>query len=268
MFFAKFAQKSVYDNINTDYFTVANTNFTYTDSVSGGSYGDISENGYVLSLNSKVKGKITIPAEFTFNGVKKRVVAINKTFNGNNNGINLTHVFFGKDADNKTAIRQLYYQSSTGESDGGVFYNCNNLIYFEFVDSLRKIDNYSFFRCNKLTNNTFGNNVFYIGDGAFNSAFASSVTEIFINSSVVKFGEYAFAYNRGNFTNYGNCVYSTCTIGSATEKSKINPIACKKPIFTQDDAAQISVIVYSNADSASLISKITNGASNITVTVS
>ena len=70
---------NVYEDIHLEYFTPSTQDISsrYIDNLDTRWSLD---NGIVLALNKKVKGKLTVPAFFTVDGVEKRVMGIDATF--------------------------------------------------------------------------------------------------------------------------------------------------------------------------------------------
>lgn len=114
--------------------------------------------GNSIAINEEyrdlLKGKITIPT--TLLGTKITSIGTK----GFSNNKNITHVFFKKDCEIKTI----------GES---AFSDCNNLIYFNFADSIEEIKKEAFLKVPLEPiekEYSFGNNIKIIGDRAFNQA--------------------------------------------------------------------------------------------------
>ena len=178
-FYARYEQKSVYDNIHPEYFTSFNSD--YIENNDYDIYG-----GVTLVLNKVIKGKLTIPKEH--NG--KPVLILNNSFSSSNNGNQLSHIFF----EPGTQIKQFAVAN-----DIGTFQNNANLKYIEIPDSLRHIGNNCFRGCTnlELANNYLGKNLAYIGSYAFTGALkknslAGADTILTISDSVEELEYYSF----------------------------------------------------------------------------
>lgn len=93
-----------------------------------------------------------------------------------------------------TEITSVTIAEGITEIEGGLS-NCKNLKEVYLPNSLEKIGDSEFFRCN-IEKIKFGENLTYIGKGAFSG---NKLTEVVIPNSVQTIGEYAFSNN--NLTN-------------------------------------------------------------------
>ncbi len=93
-----------------------------------------------------------------------------------------------------TEITSVTIAEGITEIEGG-FSNCKNLKEVYLPNSLEKIGDSEFFRCN-IEKIKFGENLNYIGKGAFSG---NKLTKVVIPNSVQTIGEYAFSNN--NLTN-------------------------------------------------------------------
>lgn len=182
--------------VHPEWFNVES--WTYNEDVDIEFYGTT---GVALSPKYEIlKGKITIPAEIEFNGKMEPVIAL-KDFGGtidSNSNHEFTHVFMEEGKENK-----LYLISSEA------FIKSKNLVYFDFDRcAVRVIGQKAFQGCSKLTNTTFGNQLFYVHAWAFNQALTSNQpTTVFIPSSLVAIKELGFGvlgYAEGSTLEIGN----------------------------------------------------------------
>ena len=192
-YYAIFEKKSVYDNIQIDYFLY--NPITYLDPVTSES-----EDGYAVYINSnkKLSGKITIP--HTYNN-KPVLEIMSKGFAATKN---ITHIFIGR-------VKKSDYKTTNLKSIGKqAFYQCEDLLYFDFpFETLKEIKEEAFRETKKLqpnyNNNTdyyFGNNLYSIETMAFNQSLDySNNTNIILPSSLVKLQYRAFSYLRGSENN-------------------------------------------------------------------
>lgn len=180
--YAIFKEVSVYNNIHEDYWDY--------DLVSSKAYSSTLDNvveyqieaGYVIKPNSKkeLRGKVTIPA--TYNGLP--VYKINNGAFKNN--IDITHIFFEPGA----KMRVI------GE---GAFEN-SYIKFFEFTSELRRIESSAFSKAkqllpNSMNNYIFGENLYYLGDMAFNQAlnFNGNAVTFLLPSTLKTMGSYALS---------------------------------------------------------------------------
>lgn len=180
--YAIFKKVSVYDNIHEDYWDY--------DLISSQAYGSVFDNvveyqidkGYVISPSSskELRGKVTIPS--TYNGLP--VYKINNGAFKNN--IDITHVFF----EPGTKMRVI------GE---GAFEN-SHIKFFEFTNELRRIESSAFAKAkellpNSMNNYIFGENLYYLGDMAFNQAlnFNGNAVTFLLPSTLKTMGSYALS---------------------------------------------------------------------------
>ena len=209
-----FEEKSVYDNVNTSYFS-----------------GAIESGGVTLTLVKKVRGKITIPSTWTINGTTYPVYSINSSFaSGVMTGVSttpmgseLTHVFFEQNTQIKMFKAYTFCSPTTRNS---------KLKYVEFPDSLTTIETYCFYRADALDFSEVtgedvdtssweypprisGTNITLIGAYAFQQAFANkTINSMIIGPAVKTLGYWSF-YNI-------NLEYSNVYIGSASELSVLD----------------------------------------------
>jgi hypothetical protein len=213
-----FEEISVYDNINKDFF-------------SPGLYYGETQNGVELTLIKEVKGKITIPATFMFNGSEQPVLSINASFGATTNaysgftalGKNLTHVFFAK-SDEPSKNTQIENFASYAFFGHGTLTDYSQLKFVEFPDTLKSIGNYCFSRCGNLDYSVVandpnarikGSNVTTIGEYAFLAAFKTkNVVDLKIGSSVTSIGG-------SGFRNM-NLTYSNLLIGDSSNLSNLS----------------------------------------------
>lgn len=115
--------------------------------------------GVILSPNRVLKGKITIPAYVD----DKPVIGIEGFANSNV----VTHIFMEERKDSKE--NKLY---SIGTE---AFYNMSNLVFFDFDRcAVRVIGARAFQKDSKLMTTSFGKQLFYVHDHAFNQSLTSS----------------------------------------------------------------------------------------------
>ena len=213
-----FEEISVYDNINKDFFSAS-------------LYNGETQNGVELTLIKEVKGKITVPATFMFNGSEQPVLSINASFGATTNaysgftalGKNLTHVFFAKSND-PTKNTQIENFASYSFFGHGTLTNYSKLKFVEFPDTLKSIGNYCFSRCGSLDYGIVendpnarikGSNVTTIGEYAFLAAFKpKNVVDLKIGSSVTSIGG-------SGFRNM-NLTYSNLLIGDSNNLSNLS----------------------------------------------
>ena len=213
-----FEEISVYDNINKDFFSAS-------------LYNGETQNGVELTLIKEVKGKITVPATFMFNGSEQPVLSINASFGATTNaysgftalGKNLTHVFFAKSND-PTKNTQIENFASYTFFGHGTLTNYSKLKFVEFPDTLKSIGNYCFSRCGSLDYSIVENdpnarikgpNVTTIGEYAFLAAFKpKNVVDLKIGSSVTSIGG-------SGFRNM-NLTYSNLLIGDSNNLSNLS----------------------------------------------
>lgn len=230
---------SVYSNIHPEYFSASNADYfdAYDDNYS-------LLGGYELTLISQVKGKITVPAEFTKDGVTKPVVAINASFSsaGGGSGITangklLTHVFFEKNEDGTANIRQFKEKSFYGSTKSAE----KILQYVEFPIGLRLIDTNCFSQCGNFRNTEITGTIVNISNYAFTKTYenyysASNPATLKIGSMVQRIGDSAFS-SIGN-----NCI-TTMEIGDSDNKSELTI-----PENVTSGRSPIAIVGLSNID--------------------
>lgn len=195
-----FNEISVYDNINHDYFDYFDLDKNYT--IYDEKVGD--NKCYVLAKrNLNLQGKITIPA--TDKQGKREVIGLGVP------GVSSTN--FGMDP------KSIFFEEGSNIKyvGGNCFFQCKNLKYFEFVDSLKAIYPQAFFNVPLENYNISSKNLVYIGASAFNGAFRSDKpVNIQISSSVKQMDVAAISHN----TNLA--AGSSITIGSSNSMSSLD----------------------------------------------
>lgn len=185
-FYAIFEEGSVYENVQTDYFK-----YTAVSSYSDGIY---SVNGTCYQISPKnnliLKGKITIPLTHPEDGYPICFVA------GFADQTEITHIFFERSGKN-SQIREIKERAFT---------NLKQLKYFDFIDSIRTIEEYAFQGSSLSLVNTIQTTkgvLKQIGSNAFNQCrlgvdlqSSSGVTKVFkiCSSALQSIGPNAFAY--------------------------------------------------------------------------
>lgn len=155
-FYAAFVEESVYDKATDDKY------FLYTKAQ------DQTEQGYTLTLKSEYQndgfgGKITLPVEHE--GEPIRII-------GGFGGTNITHVFF-------KGTPQVKILSM------GCFRNCNNLVYFQYPDTITELMDYSLADTPSLEPIRLNKGLVYIRNFALNGAFNRDKDyDLFIPGSV------------------------------------------------------------------------------------
>lgn len=178
--------------------------------------------GYLIAPASgyELAGKITLPS--THNN--KPVVGIR----GFNNQDKITHIYWKG-------------SSQCKRIDNNAFTNCYGLKYFQFPDTVRYIGMYAFQSCSMLQPFDFSNNntIYYIGQGAFNSAFFASSCPVFvIPGSVTTLGGTALSYNAGLAGGIG-----TLQIGSQGHGSLLDSIGTNAVI--QNTGSKVhNLVIY------------------------
>jgi len=153
-FYCKFKESSVRDNVNYDLFVFERA--TFTDNISGESFS-----GYAISPKVTLQGKITIPTTYQ----NEKVISCR----GFRNQTELTHLF----VQSPSAAEIVLLETSCFESCAGLKH-CELLE----LDSLRYIYERVFANCTSLCNRTIGgDNLHFIGNGAFIGSFGGDVTE-------------------------------------------------------------------------------------------
>jgi hypothetical protein len=155
IYYAIFEQKNVYDNIHVEYFEgvegnygVYENNFVPLDT----EYA-INRGIYIKPKQDlKLRGKITIPKTFQH----LPVIGISQGAFANMEKI--THIFIEGADDESTQLRIIQYNA---------FYECSNLEYFDFPNSLREIGFTAFYGVPLKPSNdgvfSFGDHIYSIG---------------------------------------------------------------------------------------------------------
>ena len=203
-FYAIFDIDSVYNNVHPEYF-----NFFKTGYIDGKdtSY-DVGE-GYQISPNPNfvLSGKITIPTEYSVDGKIYPVIGLSDFKDQKD----ITHIFF----ENSNNVRYI---------NTNCFKDCSNLLYFDFIDSIRIIHDYAFFNSNLSLVNYISNPnglLYSIGESAFNGTKCGlNNRHIYICSPLLQiFKNTAFAYLKFDSSFAGDIIFeinakSLKTIGS------------------------------------------------------
>ena len=215
VYYPVFEKKSVYNNINNDYFSAS----PYL--------GDNGE-GVELTLIKAVQGKITIPETFVDgNGKEQPVLAINSSFAATTHeytgkiamGQGLTHVFFATN----TKIER--FRDATFFGHSGSIINPSKLIYVEFPDSLKYIGAECFSRCAKMDYRVAksepaarisGKNVIEVGTQAFQQTFTPGyhIEEMRLGHNLETLGDDTFRYM--------GLTFNRVVIGSNSNKSNLS----------------------------------------------
>ena len=249
---------NVYEDIHPEYFTPStqDTSSRYIDNLDTRWSLD---NGIVLALNKKVKGKLTVPAFFTVDGVEKRVMGIDATFGtpgdlwcstledvkrltdpkGKTEGIlngydsvlvpvcygeNLTHVFFQKFEENGQTKCNLRYFSK------GTFDSSNQLVWVEFPEGLRVLKAYTFkgigssgtVNTPSLINSNLNGTIAEIQTDAIKNAWAPSLTTLIIGSEVQKIGSAGIVFSSmSDYNSARSSGINEIIIGTSDSKSKL-----------------------------------------------
>ena len=154
----------------------------------------------IKPVTTDIGGKITIPATIIHDGTEYPVVGIQGFSNSN-----ITHVFMESKKTNK-----LYIIGSQ------CFYGLSSLKYFDFENcAVRYIGNEAFRGCSALYANTFGNQLYRVGERSFTGALDPNISEINLSASVVELDEYAIANNLNTKVN------NILNIGSENNKSNL-----------------------------------------------
>lgn len=244
-FWASFEQVSVYSdkNIHPEYYEVDSTTGT----------------GCTLKLIRQVKGKITIPNTYMYNGQSYQVTRLSSSFasrvdstHPNSKGQNITHIFFQKPAN----IVEFVSDNFLGDSSGN-----NKLQFIEFPDSLTRIGSNAFnwvplyfdkAEINKLPISERpvidGKNVTFIGASAFQAAFSSNwhPSEFVIGPNVTQMGEQAFIFLRPN-------IPINVRIGSMDAPSKWSvgiPQANSQAFFSTLSSTSYNVTLYKGPETS------------------
>lgn len=250
---------SVYDDIHPEYFEPTTQEYNSLSSPSSWIFSDPTEglnskwsiinDGIVLGLCKKVKGKLTVPAFYEYNGKKLKVIGIDASFSSpgditNSNqakpnaktiggntivatcyGENLTHVFFEKytdsDGNQKCNIRKFNIAT---------FSHSYGLKWVEFPEGLRVIDDYCFAlngdRDKKLVgsleNANIGGTITEIGQSGFKNSFSSKVETLVIGPSVNYIGIQGIDFwSNSDLTKGLTGGINKIIIGTPEEKSKL-----------------------------------------------
>lgn len=246
---------SVYDDIHPEYFVKstqteggADAN-GFLDQAEGTASEWHMDNGIVLGLIKRVKGKLTVPAFFEVDGMRQPVIGIDASFSTPGDltkglplesggktkgsttyvsecyGNDLTHVFFEKYTDSngnkKCNIRKFY---------AGAFSLSEKLVWVEFPEGLREIGESCFniytdrdlAHLPSFKNANIGGTIAWIERDGFNHAFAPDIDTLVIGPNVIYI-------DNGGITLGSRCdLYGKLTtgikkiiIGSEIEKSKL-----------------------------------------------
>ena len=210
------------------YFTVANMDMSE----------HISQNGYDLRPAVKLRGKVTIPSTFTYNGITKPVVSISQFGDGNINvagGMDqseVTHVFFMPD-------------SRLNQIGPGAFNSNKGLEYIELPDTLLYIGSQAFQYVWTLENimESIPDGVTEIGMYAFAQCFDNENNTnhgtLIIPSTVTKVGNRAFSNN--------NMPYGTIQFGSPNHPSSLDFAWEYASITTQNNSVFVQNVIKINA---------------------
>ena len=250
---------SVYDDIHPEYFEPTTQEYNSLSSPSSWIFSDPTEgfnskwsvmsDGIVLGLCKKVKGKLTVPAFYEYNGKKLKVIGIDASFSSpgdvtNSNqatpnaktiggntivatcyGEDLTHVFFEKYTDNdgnqKCNIRKFNIAT---------FSHSYGLKWVEFPEGLRVIDAYCFAlngdRDKKLVgsleNANISGTITEIGQSGFKNSFSPKVETLIIGPSVSYIDVQGIDFWSNSDLNKGlTGGINKIIIGTPEEKSKL-----------------------------------------------
>ena len=216
---------SVFDNIHPEYFAIVGT-----DNVNDNN--NVSYPGVSIKLVKAVKGKLTIPG--TLNG--QTVVTFKSNVNVNsrvkdNLLADITHVFFAKEANGVTNVKRI---------DGGTFYECTNLKYFEFANGLISIGPYAFQKVVNLSESTIINGTLQnINQNAFTNSMGISQEEnrdLIIDGNVTTLGPDAFSNMHG-------ARFKALQIGTPENKSNLTDF---KSAFRGNINYFNEIIIYTN----------------------
>lgn len=246
VFYPSFEAINVYDNIHPEYFYKASS----------------LENGISLGLKVEMQGKITIPAKFNGEIVRRLnpsfASSVNKTLTSvTPHGQYLTHVFFEKGSQVDTFEVQCFSNENANDDA------C--LEYVELPDSLRTIKDYCFYRQYGLKSSMLTqlskSGVTRIGAYAFQQTFGKnrnydSVSEVQIRGIVSEIGEHAF-YNMG-------VKFDTFIIGSKGELSQWTP-SSKVIVAVGRTNVPYNVKIYSTSISQDQVASSFTGASTIEI---
>ena len=189
IYYAIFEQKNVYDNIHVEYFEgvegnygVYENNFVPLDT----EYA-IDRGIYIRPKQDlKLRGKITIPKTF------QRLPVIGISSGAFANMEKITHIFIEGANDESTQLRIIQYSA---------FYECSNLEYFDFPNSLREIGFTAFYGVPLKPSNdgvfSFGDHIYFIGQQAFQKGFQSNGLQSFdiiLPATIRRIGKLAFRY--------------------------------------------------------------------------
>lgn len=250
---------SVYDDIHPEYFEPTTQEYNSLSSPSSWIFSDPTEglnskwsiisDGIVLGLCKKVKGKLTVPAFYEYNGKKLKVIGIDASFSSpgditNSNqakpnaktiggntivatcyGEDLTHVFFEKytdsDGNQKCNIRKFNIAT---------FSHSYGLKWVEFPEGLRVIDDYCFAlngdRDKKLVgsleNANISGTITEIGQSGFKNSFSPKVETLIIGPSVNYIGIQGIDFwSNSDLTKGLTGGINKIIIGTPEEKSKL-----------------------------------------------
>jgi len=249
--YAVYMKQSVYDE-STD---VNCFDFTPTSYVEGVSEVVIPEaywnsaynvsNGYTINIKNgyKLTGKITLPSYY--NGLP--IITLGSTFNNSNSrgdSKEITHIFWKSSEAEPCKLRMLE-SSSTPAS-----YTAMHLKYIELPEGLRVIGNRYFMSFESIETITpitdapkensiiLPSTLARIGDSAFNSGFARTITLdlVKVPASVVKIGSLCF----GNQL----CSVEQFEIGSLTEGSNLYLVSSRNLL---DNSGTVSGQVYNHS---------------------
>jgi hypothetical protein len=143
-----------------------------------------SEYAYMTGVCKKGEtpsGKVVIPATFTYDGVKYKVIEIGKAFFGNKKVTSVTIPSTVRSIEQQafqgcTKLKSVTISKKTQLSSIGwyAFYGCTALK--EIYINAETVGDSAFYGCTKLSKVTFGDNVKEIGDSAFENTAIKSIT--------------------------------------------------------------------------------------------
>lgn len=239
-FYAVYKRQDVHDEItNMNYFTFESS--PYVENDLNGTFYDPAyvstaynvPNGVAIGIKPGVllSGKITLPLH---DPDGNPVVRLNNSFRpyGNNayrlptgclGGQEITHIFF----DTRNDVSEFRYLSDSCLcSDTGRNAARGKLEYFEFPNSMRRIDGGVFFYAKSLKTLSLPEGLRFIGNSAFNGAFVDGdfsyqeeyIDKIHIPGSVAGIGVYAF-------TNINSATVGEFSIGDSSHGSVISRLS-------------------------------------------
>ena len=173
--------------------------------------------------------KITLPATFIIDGIEKPVIGVENFEVTSDNPHAVKYIFMDK---NKT--NSLY------DIKTGAFKNLNSLRYFDFDNSaIRYIRKEAFYNNENLTNTSFGNSLYRIGESAFNGALTSNgePTVLTLPSSLRIVDKYGFGLLKV-------AKGSTLVIGHELLLSDLDLLDCSTSAFQMNTFYKYKSVVF------------------------